>query len=64
MNEKIRDKWLQEINIMFTLNHKNIVKALETPDDFKHYDPAVLVMEYCAGGDLRNVCADDVICLI
>lgn len=55
VSDKLREKWLQEIAIMNQINHQNIVRALQTPDEMKHYNPSVLVMEYCSGGDLRGV---------
>lgn len=50
-------KFLRELRFLLTLQHENIVmcKALEHTPTGRY-----LVMDYCAGGTLRNLMADDV----
>lgn len=57
MTSRMLEKWNAEVDIMSKINHENIVKALPTPPQLcaKANEPAPLVMEYCSGGDLRNV---------
>lgn len=51
------EKWEAEVEIMSKINHDNVVKALQTPPQLlpKENEHLALVMEYCSGGDLRNV---------
>jgi calcium-dependent protein kinase len=44
----------EEIKILHTLDHPNIVKYYETYDDVKYM---YLVMEYCPGGELFDLIA-------
>uniref|UniRef100_A0A8C4KAN3 Inhibitor of nuclear factor kappa-B kinase subunit alpha n=1 Tax=Dromaius novaehollandiae TaxID=8790 RepID=A0A8C4KAN3_DRONO len=46
-----------EIDIMKKLNHPNVVKACEVPEEmnFLVNDVPLLAMEYCSGGDLRKL---------
>lgn len=57
LSQRLLEKWNDEVEIMSRINHANIVKALETPPQLAPRDgePVPLVMEYCSGGDLRNV---------
>ena len=57
LTPRLLEKWNDEVEIMRRINHENVVKALATPSQLepKAGEPAPLVMEYCAGGDLRNV---------
>lgn len=54
---KNQDRWCQEIQIMKKLNHPNVVKACEVPEEmnFLVNDVPLLAMEYCCGGDLRKL---------
>ncbi|KAF6036279.1 IKBKB [Bugula neritina] len=53
----MREKWDAEVEIMSRINHDNIVRALPTPAQFipQANEPPALIMEYCSGGDLRNL---------
>lgn len=57
LTETQRNRWINEVEIMKRLRHRNIIKALELP--FKHPDEKVdlpiLCMEFCRKGDLRKV---------
>ena len=57
LTETQQNRWINEVEIMKRLRHRNIIKALELP--FKHPDEKVelpiLCMEYCGKGDLRKV---------
>lgn len=57
LTPRLLEKWNDEVEIMSRINHENIVKALPTPAQMapKPNEPVALVMEYCIGGDLRNV---------
>jgi len=44
----------EEVKILTTLDHPNIVKYFETYDDTKYI---YLVMEYCPGGELFDLIA-------
>ena len=57
MTKTHREKWEQEVAIMLHVNHPNIVKAFPPPSQLApgHGEPSILVMEYCSGGDLRQV---------
>ncbi|XP_037541229.1 inhibitor of nuclear factor kappa-B kinase subunit alpha [Nematolebias whitei] len=58
LSSKNRDWWSREIQIMRKLNHVNIVKAREVPDELNSIalnDLPLLAMEYCSKGDLRKV---------
>ena len=57
LNQRLLEKWNAEVEIMSWIDHDNIVKALTTPAQLlpKAGEPPILVMEYCSGGDLRNV---------
>lgn len=43
---------------MLRLNHPNVVRACEVPEEmnFLVNDVPLLAMEYCSGGDLRKCC--------
>lgn len=57
LSQRLLEKWNDEVQIMAKISHDNIVKALPTPPQLvaKANEPTPLVMEYCSGGDLRNV---------
>lgn len=57
LSTRMREKWDAEVEIMSRINHDNIVRALPTPAQFipQANEPPALIMEYCSGGDLRNV---------
>ncbi|KAJ6661716.1 hypothetical protein lerEdw1_013238, partial [Lerista edwardsae] len=54
---KNKDRWCHEIQIMKKLNHPNVVKACDVPEEmnFLVNDVPLLAMEYCCGGDLRKL---------
>ncbi|XP_071829442.1 inhibitor of nuclear factor kappa-B kinase subunit beta-like [Apostichopus japonicus] len=57
MDQKNHDRWIQEVLIMKTLKHPNVVRAFDVPEQLKVHSSnlPVLAMEYCSGGDLRTV---------
>lgn len=54
---KQRERWTLEVNIMKRLNHPNVVRFVQLPEDFSSMraELPVLSMEYCSLGDLRQV---------
>ena len=58
LSEKNKSRWCQECDIMLRLDHPNVVRGIELPDELKCLvtgDLPVLAMEYCQLGDLRRV---------
>ncbi|KAM9052101.1 inhibitor of nuclear factor kappa-B kinase subunit alpha isoform 4-T4 [Megaptera novaeangliae] len=57
LSTKNRERWCHEIQIMKKLNHANVVKACDVPEElnFLINDVPLLAMEYCSGGDLRKI---------
>ncbi|KAF3827836.1 hypothetical protein GH733_001071 [Mirounga leonina] len=57
LSTKNRERWCHEIQIMKKLNHTNVVKACDVPEElnFLINDVPLLAMEYCSGGDLRKL---------
>ncbi|XP_053164761.1 inhibitor of nuclear factor kappa-B kinase subunit alpha isoform X2 [Hemicordylus capensis] len=57
LSAKNKERWGHEIQIMKKLNHPNVVKAYEVPEEinFPVNDVPLLAMEYCSGGDLRKL---------
>ncbi|XP_012579353.1 PREDICTED: inhibitor of nuclear factor kappa-B kinase subunit alpha isoform X3 [Condylura cristata] len=57
LSTKNRERWCHEIQIMKKLNHENVVKACDVPEElnFLINDVPLLAMEYCSGGDLRKL---------
>jgi calcium-dependent protein kinase len=49
------DQLLDEISILKSLDHPNIIKYYETYENQKYM---YIVMEYCAGGELFDVIAN------
>lgn len=52
------DRWIQEMEIIKRLDHGNIVKAQNAPEGLSYRPPGnvpCIFMEYCEGGDLRQV---------
>ena len=51
-------RFIDEAQMIMRLSHKNIVKAIDLPSDAKlsqSIESLYLCMEYCDGGDLRQV---------
>ena len=58
VSEKNKSRWCQECDIMLRLDHPNVVRGVELPEELKCLvtsDMPVLAMEYCNLGDLRRV---------
>lgn len=57
MTSTHRDRWSQEVRIMQRLSHPNVVQAVPLPDELQGLisDMPLLCMEFCSGGDLRQV---------
>uniref|UniRef100_A0A2I3FX77 Inhibitor of nuclear factor kappa-B kinase subunit alpha n=1 Tax=Nomascus leucogenys TaxID=61853 RepID=A0A2I3FX77_NOMLE len=57
LSTKNRERWCHEIQIMKKLNHANVVKACDVPEELNIliHDVPLLAMEYCSGGDLRKL---------
>lgn len=56
LNSKLRQHWSREIQIMKKLNHPNVVRAREVPEEMSSIilnGLPLLAMEYCSRGDLR-----------
>ncbi|XP_076235630.1 inhibitor of nuclear factor kappa B kinase subunit beta [Calliopsis andreniformis] len=60
LTEVQQKRWINEVQIMKSLNHQNIIKAVKLP--FKHPDEKVdlpiMCMEFCRKGDLRRVLSE------
>lgn len=52
LNKTLIDKFMNEIELMKTLNHLNIVKLIDYYVNDKYI---VIVLEYCNGGSLKNL---------
>ena len=51
-------RWNQELDLLKRLDHDNIVKAQNIPAGLDYHQTGVtpfICMEYCEGGDLRQV---------
>ncbi|MBN3294933.1 IKKA kinase, partial [Amia calva] len=58
LNQKNKERWCREIQIMKKLKHINVVTAREVPEEMKNIafnDLPLLAMEYCSKGDLRKM---------
>uniref|UniRef100_A0A8C5AGL6 Inhibitor of nuclear factor kappa-B kinase subunit alpha n=1 Tax=Gadus morhua TaxID=8049 RepID=A0A8C5AGL6_GADMO len=58
LNQKNKDRWSREIQIMKKLSHVNVVEAREVPLELSSIglnDLPLLAMEYCSKGDLRKM---------
>ena len=50
-----KHRWKQEVEIMYRLNHPNVVKAIAVPPCLQAKEAATLGMEWCEEGNLRQV---------
>ncbi|GFS16462.1 inhibitor of nuclear factor kappa-B kinase subunit alpha [Elysia marginata] len=59
-DEKKRQRWKTEVDIMSKLDHENLIRAVPIPPELAPQlsYPPVLGMEFCEGGDLRKVSQD------
>ncbi|XP_022693386.1 inhibitor of nuclear factor kappa-B kinase subunit beta-like [Varroa jacobsoni] len=58
LREKQRDYWIKEVEIMYKLNHPNVVRAVPLPEPLKNFIQSCvppLALEFCRGGDLRRM---------
>ncbi|XP_034832594.1 inhibitor of nuclear factor kappa-B kinase subunit alpha [Maniola hyperantus] len=62
LTAKHRERWSKEVEMLQNCNHPNIVGTKELPPEFKtglaQANPSklpILCMEYCSGGDLRQL---------
>lgn len=57
MNQKHKERWTLEVDIMKRLNHPNVIAAKDVPPELNVHvgEMPLLAMEYCSGGDLRKV---------
>ncbi|XP_032082333.1 inhibitor of nuclear factor kappa-B kinase subunit alpha isoform X2 [Thamnophis elegans] len=57
LSARHQERWRHELQILRSLDHPNVVKALELPEelDFPVNDVPLLAMEYCSRGDLRKL---------
>ncbi|XP_076636691.1 inhibitor of nuclear factor kappa-B kinase subunit alpha-like [Colletes latitarsis] len=57
LTETQQKRWINEVQIMKCLQHKNIIKALELPFRYpdENIELPILCMEFCRKGDLRKV---------
>ena len=49
------ERWKTEVEILLKLDHNNVVKGFEVPEELRQEDTLSLAMQYCSGGDLRQV---------
>ena len=59
LSREIMERWYGELDILKRLDHPNIVKALNVPEGLNCLpmgNTPFICMEYCDGGDLRQVC--------
>ncbi|XP_065842963.1 inhibitor of nuclear factor kappa-B kinase subunit alpha-like isoform X2 [Oscarella lobularis] len=49
-----KHRWKQEVEIMYRLNHPNVVKAIAVPSCLQAKEAATLGMEWCEEGNLRQ----------
>lgn len=58
ISKQQRERWKHEVDLMRRLNHPNVVKSVAVPACLEPQIPQPLPslgMEYCSGGDLRQV---------
>lgn len=57
LTAKLSERWSQEVEILKKLDHPNVIKGLPLPKPFAQLNSPLpmLAMEYCAGGNLRQV---------
>lgn len=58
ISKQQRERWKNEVDLMQRLNHPNVVKSVAVPPCLEPRVPQPLPslgMEYCSGGDLRQV---------
>ena len=50
-------RFMDEARMVMKLNHRNVVRAIDLPEQTfsREIENLHLCMEYCEGGDLRNV---------
>ena len=57
-SDKNKERWRQECKRMLEMDHPNVVRALPVPTQLQLQDAdllPLLAMEFCSGGDLRQV---------
>ncbi|KAM7305854.1 inhibitor of nuclear factor kappa-B kinase subunit alpha [Ixodes scapularis] len=57
LTTKLSERWAQEVEILKKLDHPNVIKGLPLPKAFAQLNSPLpfLAMEYCSGGNLRQV---------
>lgn len=57
LTTKLSERWAQEVEILKKLDHPNVIKGLPLPKAFAQLNSPLpfLAMEYCTGGNLRQV---------
>ncbi|CAN7992054.1 unnamed protein product, partial [Ixodes pacificus] len=57
LTTKLSARWAQEVEILKKLDHPNVIKGLPLPKAFAQLNSPLpfLAMEYCTGGNLRQV---------
>lgn len=57
LTTKLSERWAQEVEILNKLDHPNVIKGLPLPKAFAQLNSPLpfLAMEYCTGGNLRQV---------
>ena len=56
-DDNVMDRWQTEVEILMKLDHRNVVKGFEVPAELQAYfgSTPYVAMQYCSGGDLRQV---------
>ncbi|XP_046665682.1 inhibitor of nuclear factor kappa-B kinase subunit alpha [Homalodisca vitripennis] len=57
MTQNHKERWAREVVIMQRLSHLNVVRAVQVPAELQNLpsDLPLLCMEFCSGGDLRQI---------
>lgn len=56
IKNKQKERWCKEVEIMKKLNHLNVIKAVNIPQELNSLaSTPTLAMEFCSLGDLRQV---------
>ncbi|KAI0210744.1 Inhibitor of nuclear factor kappa-B kinase subunit alpha [Lamellibrachia satsuma] len=54
-DDRVLERWQTEVEILLRLDHNNVVKGFEVPAELQECDKSSMAMQYCSGGDLRQL---------